>query len=63
MLRRQKPLMQLTMGLLRAYFATKPEKLLNGVKKGLKKQDDAKMFSEQQIAEFIETRVRQLSTP
>jgi DNA-binding NtrC family response regulator len=42
---------------------TEPEKLLNVVKKGLKKQEDAKRFSEQRIAEFIETRVRQLSNP
>jgi len=41
---------------------TQPERLLNVVKKGLKKQEDAKRFSEQRIAEFIETRTRQLST-
>jgi DNA-binding NtrC family response regulator len=42
---------------------TEPEKLLNVVKKGLKKQENAKRFSEQRIAEFIETRVRQLAKP
>ena len=39
---------------------TEPEKLLNVVKKGLKKQEEARRFSQQRIAEFIETRVREL---
>ena len=42
---------------------TEPEKLLNVVKKGLKKQEEAKKFSEQRMADYIETRVRQLSMP
>ena len=42
---------------------TEPEKLLNVVKKGLKKQENAKKFSEQRMADYIETRVRQLSMP
>jgi len=39
---------------------TEPEKLLSVIKKGLKKQEDAKMYGEQRIADFIETRSRQL---
>jgi len=41
---------------------TDPEKLLNVVKKGLKKQEDAKKFSQQRVVDFIETRVRELSS-
>lgn len=40
---------------------TEPEKLLNVVKKGLKKQEEARIFSQQRVAEFIETRVRELT--
>jgi len=39
---------------------TEPEKLLSVIKKGLKKQENAKMYGEQRIADFIETRSRQL---
>ena len=37
------------------------EKLLNTVREQLKLQEDEKKFSEQKIADFIETRVRELS--
>ena len=37
------------------------EKLLNTVKEQLKLQENEKAFSEQKVAEFIETRVKELS--
>lgn len=37
------------------------EKLLNMVKEQLKLQEDEKNFSEQKVAEFIETRVKEIS--
>ena len=45
-------------------YLTKPvdiEKLLNTVKDQIKLQDNEKDFSEQKVAEFIETRVKELS--
>jgi len=39
---------------------TEPEKLINLVKKGLKKQENAKRFSEQLLAQFIETRTKEI---
>lgn len=41
---------------------TEPAKLLSVIKRGLKKQMDAKMYGEERIASFIETRLRQLSS-
>jgi DNA-binding NtrC family response regulator len=38
------------------------EKLLTTVKEQLKMQEDERKFSEQKVAEFIETRVKELST-
>jgi DNA-binding NtrC family response regulator len=38
------------------------EKLLTTVKEQLKMQEDERQFSEQKVAEFIETRVKELST-
>ena len=38
------------------------EKLLTTVKEQLKMQEDEEQFSEQKVAEFIETRVKELST-
>ena len=38
------------------------EKLLNTVKEQLKLQEEERQFSEQKVAEFIETRVKELST-
>lgn len=40
---------------------TSPEKLLNVVKRGLKKQEDAWMFNQQRMSDFIETRMRELT--
>jgi ATP-dependent Lon protease len=37
------------------------EKLLNMVKEQLQLQEDEKSFSEQKVAEFIETRVKEIS--
>jgi DNA-binding NtrC family response regulator len=37
------------------------EKLLNMVKEQLQLQEDERRFSEQKVAEFIETRVKELS--
>jgi len=45
-------------------YLTKPvnvEKLLNIVKEQLQLQEDERRFSEQKVAEFIETRVKELS--
>lgn len=45
-------------------YLTKPvnvEKLLNTVKEQLQLQEDERRFSEQKVAEFIETRVKELS--
>jgi DNA-binding NtrC family response regulator len=45
-------------------YLTKPvnvEKLLNMVKEQLQLQEDERRFSEQKVAEFIETRVKELS--
>ena len=39
------------------------EKLLNMVKEQLQLQEEERQFSEQKVAEFIETRVKELSTP
>ena len=39
------------------------EKLLNMVKEQLQLQEDERRFSEQKVAEFIETRVKELSAP
>jgi DNA-binding response OmpR family regulator len=39
------------------------EKLLNTVKEQLQLQEEERQFSEQKVAEFIETRVKELSTP
>ncbi len=39
------------------------EKLLNTVKEQLQLQEEEKQFSEQKVAEFIETRVNELTTP
>jgi DNA-binding response OmpR family regulator len=44
-------------------FLTKPvnvEELLNTVKEQLRLQEDDRIFSEQKVAEFIETRVKEL---
>ena len=38
------------------------EKLLNTVKMQLQDQENERRFSEQKVAEFIETRVKELST-
>ena len=38
------------------------EKLLNTVKQQLQAQDNERKFSEQKVAEFIESRVKELST-
>ena len=38
------------------------EKLLTTVKEQLKMQEDERQFSEQKVAEFIETRLKELST-
>ena len=38
------------------------EEFLNIVKKQLKLQEEERQFSEQKVAEFIETRVKELST-
>jgi DNA-binding NtrC family response regulator len=38
------------------------EKLLNTVKEQLQAQDNERKFSEQKVAEFIESRVKELST-
>ena len=39
------------------------EKLLTTVKEQLQLQEEERQFSEQKVAEFIETRVKELSTP
>jgi len=39
------------------------EKLLNTVKEQLRLQENEREFSEQKVAEFIETRVKELSVP
>ncbi len=39
------------------------EKLLNTVKEQLQLQEEERQFSEQKVAEFIETRVKELSSP
>jgi DNA-binding NtrC family response regulator len=39
------------------------EKLLNTVKEQLRLQENERKFSEQKVAEFIETRVKELSVP
>jgi DNA-binding response OmpR family regulator len=39
------------------------EELLNKVKEQLKLQEEERQFSEQKVAEFIETRVKELFTP
>jgi len=39
------------------------EKLLGTVKEQLQLQEDERKFSEQKVAEFIETRVKELSAP
>ena len=39
------------------------EKLLDMVKEQLHLQEEERQFSEQKVAEFIETRVKELSTP
>ena len=39
------------------------EKLLNTVKEQLQLQEEERQFSEQKVAEFIETRVKEMSTP
>ena len=42
---------------------TQPEKLLNVIRKGLKKQEEARKYGEQRIADFIDTRVNELFSP
>ena len=42
---------------------TEPEKLIKLLKKGLKKQENAKMFTQEQMAGFIETRVKEMQHP
>ena len=39
------------------------EKLLNTVKEQLQLQEEERQFSEEKVAEFIETRVKEMSTP
>jgi DNA-binding NtrC family response regulator len=39
------------------------EKLLNTVKEQLELQEEERQFSEQKVAEFIETRVKELTSP
>lgn len=39
------------------------EKLLNTVKEQLQLQEEERQFSEEKVAEFIETRVKEISTP
>jgi DNA-binding NtrC family response regulator len=39
------------------------EKLLNTVKEQLQLQEEERQFSEQKVAEFIETRVKEISIP
>jgi DNA-binding NtrC family response regulator len=39
------------------------EKLLNTVKEQLQLQEEERQFSEQKVAEFIETRVKEITTP
>jgi DNA-binding NtrC family response regulator len=39
------------------------EKALNTIKEHLKKQEEAKQYSQEKVAEFIETRARELGAP
>jgi len=38
------------------------EKMLQTIKEQLKKQEEERKFSERKVAEFIETRVKELNT-
>ncbi|MFB0562498.1 MAG: hypothetical protein ACETWM_14930 [Candidatus Lokiarchaeia archaeon] len=41
----------------------KMDNLLNSIKENLKKQEEEKSYSEEKIAEFIKTRIRELNYP